>query len=307
MLLKNGIFWLVIAVVLILIILLFFFVRSQSKGFVTEEFDFYSDKILGDLNFVFFSDLHEIQHGIRNRELLIAIRKANPDIVLIGGDILTSKKSLGKDFDAVLDFIRALSKEYKVVFALGNHERALFDIRDAEINEKPRPKDPMDKLRISRLESCLKECDIDILRNEGLRISNRNVNIYGLDLPLLYYRRFKRYVPEDGLFDELLGPRDENAYNILLAHDPEHFKEYALWHPDLVLSGHLHGGIIRVPLLGGLISPQIKLFPKYDAGVFNQGDSQMLLTRGIGYHSIPVRIFNKAQLCNVKVHCITDF
>ena len=98
-----------------------------------------------------------------------------------------------------------------------------------------------------------------------------------------------------------LGNPDRDRYSILLAHNPEHFQAYVSWGADLILSGHVHGGIIRLPFLGGVVSPAMKLFPKYDGGLFSQGNSHMVLSRGLGTHTIPVRINNKAELVVVEL------
>ena len=107
---------------------------------------------------------------------------------------------------------------------------------------------------------------------------------------------------EDEYLKETLGEHKEGVYQILLAHNPEYFEEYAAWGADLVLSGHVHGGIMRLPLLGGVISPKLVLFPKYDGGRFYEKDSTMILSRGLGMHTLPIRIFNPAEL--VVIHLL---
>ena len=294
--------WLYILGAIIVIALITIFVIKESTGFVTEHYDFYSDKLSEDFHFVFISDLHEVQHGKKNEKLLEAIKAASPDYILLGGDIITSYKKIDDYFEDTIDFLYKLSEISKVIFTPGNHEHALFDIRDCEINLKACDKDEQDIDRINRLEKCLNDCNIPILRNDNLYVDQKNVRIYGLDLDLKYYRRVIRRAPESDCIEKLLGKVDSNPYTIMLAHDPEHFKEYSQWGCDLVLSGHLHGGIVKVPGFRGVISPQLKLFPKYDAGVFSLGTAKMLLTRGIGTHSVPVRVFNKAEVCDVIIH-----
>ena len=137
---------------------------------------------------------------------------------------------------------------------------------------------------------------VRLLDNEHLISADPEVMIYGLNLPYEYYRKIATKHLKSGLMHDLLGDVDREKYSILLAHNPEHFKEYAAWGCDLILSGHIHGGIIRLPYLGGVISPGIKLFPKYDSGLFTSGKTTMLVSRGIGSHTIPVRINNKAEI-----------
>lgn len=291
----------VVAAVALLLVLLGVFVYFQSKGFVTESYIFESDVIDEDFSFVFFSDLHETIYGNDNDELLSAIDKCGCEYVLIGGDVITSKCDFSPEFEKTIDFLKNLSRKYKVVFSYGNHERALCDIRDCEAKYRTHAKDESDIKRIDILEHALADNGAIILKNSYWDVPNLKVRLYGLDLSLKYFRRLIRRKPEDDLLDGLLGPSDKEKYSILLSHDPEHFKEYSKWGCNLVLSGHLHGGIVRVPGLGGVISPQLRIFPKYDSGVFNLNGVDMLLTRGIGTHTIPVRVFNKAEICKVTI------
>ena len=98
-----------------------------------------------------------------------------------------------------------------------------------------------------------------------------------------------------------MGNADERFYTVLLAHNPEYFSSYAEWGADLTLSGHVHGGVARVPIWGkGVISPGLKLFPKYDGGIFRKGQAVMVLSRGLGMHTIPIRLFHPGELWVVE-------
>ncbi|MCM1569376.1 MAG: hypothetical protein NC081_08015 [Roseburia sp.] len=95
----------------------------------------------------------------------------------------------------------------------------------------------------------------------------------------------------------LLGQPSDGKYTILLAHKPDYFPQYAAWGANLTLAGHVHGGVVRVPFWGkGVLSPDIRLFPEYDGGIFRKGQAVMLVSRGLGYHTIPFRLFNPAEL-----------
>lgn len=90
-------------------------------------------------------------------------------------------------------------------------------------------------------------------------------------------------------------------YTILIAHNPVFFETYANWGAELIVSGHLHGGIIRLPLVGGVLSPQVSFFPKYDKGLFKKGSSVMAVSAGLGKHTIPVRLWNPAELLIINL------
>lgn len=96
--------------------------------------------------------------------------------------------------------------------------------------------------------------------------------------------------------EKLIGEADENSFEILIAHNPVYAEEYAKWGADIILSGHLHGGIVRIPFWRGVVSPQISLFPKYSGGNYQIGDSNLIVSRGLGMHTIKIRLFNEAEV-----------
>ena len=99
----------------------------------------------------------------------------------------------------------------------------------------------------------------------------------------------------------LVGEADQDRFQILLAHHPKYFAAYAGWGSDLTLSGHLHGGIMRLPRIGGVISPDPELFPRYDYGLYKETDSRMIVSAGLGTHTINLRINNPAELVIVEI------
>ena len=147
----------------------------------------------------------------------------------------------------------------------------------------------------------LKNRDIFPLCNESTIVDDENMAIYGLELGREYYKRGKKTPMESQYMDDMLGKVDKSRYNILLAHNPDYLKQYAKWGADLVISGHVHGGIMRLPFLGGIIAPSFKIFPKYSGGLYEEGESKMILSTGLGSHTIPVRVFNPAQLVVLEI------
>jgi len=149
----------------------------------------------------------------------------------------------------------------------------------------------------------LRESGVHVLENEKavFEKDGQQIVIYGFELDQKYYKKLGQVKFRQEDLDEALGVLDEAEYNILLAHNPVYFDAYARWGADLTLSGHLHGGIIRLPLIGGLITPQARLFPKYDAGRFSIGDREMIVSRGLGTHTVNIRFYNPAELSVVRL------
>ena len=129
-------------------------------------------------------------------------------------------------------------------------------------------------------------------------------SITGLDLPEYWYHKCwqKRELTKERL-NELIGVCRKNECNILLAHNPEYFPQYTKWGADLTLSGHVHGWIARLPVLGGVIAPSLRLFPAYDAGEFEKNGHHMIISRGLGLHHIKLRFFNRPEISVIKLSC----
>ena len=151
--------------------------------------------------------------------------------------------------------------------------------------------------------------DLQKLNNDLFKLEKENYDpTLVIDWPLStegkeYFEKFNRYVFEESQIEDALGKCEQapGLYNILLAHNPVYFKQYAAWGADLTLSGHLHGGIIRLPFIGGVITPQAKLFPKYDRGIFEKDGKYLVVSAGLGEHTVPVRIFNPPQLICIEI------
>lgn len=254
----------------------------DTHHFVVRKYSFSSPKIKKNLRMVMMSDLHNYRYGRENKALCDAIEQANPDIIVIAGDMITARTK--EKFDKTLDMLKKLNEKYPVYYAYGNHEQkiSLYQERYGDMGE--------------RFEAALKETKVRILRNAHVELPDTGVVINGLEVAHAYFQRFHTKPMADDYLNKLLGAPDEEKYQVLLAHNPEYFKEYAAWGADLTLSGHIHGGIVRLPFLGGVLSPAIRFFPKYDGGLFEEYGAAMVLGRGLGTHSPKVRMFNPAEL-----------
>ena len=275
----------------------FFLTVAAIDGhrFVIREYRITSAKVSRRLTFVFVSDLHGKDYGNRNAALVKAIDEIHPDAVLIGGDLIVSrtaaedrKEWLGTS----LAFARSLARLCPVFFTNGNHESQLY------WDECFHP-------QYRRLMRGLRNAGVVMLHNRS--VDFKGIRISGLELPKEGYRKIFPSRLEPSCVEEALGPSDPSVFELLLTHNPKFFPFYADWGADLVLAGHVHGGIMRIGRLG-MISPDYRLFPKYSGGLYRYPEkgtpdqhpdgapARMVLSCGIGEHTLPLRIFNPAEL-----------
>ena len=280
--------WLMIVLAVIAVLAVFFLTVMiiDDNRFHVVRYELYSNKIKEEHKYVVLSDLHNKSYGEKNERLIKSIYKLAPEAILIAGDILTAKP--GKSYDVAIDLIRKLSEKYPIYYGMGNHETRLFLYPEVYGDMGERYKNDLNKVTVGFLKNESREC-------------KDHIRITGLDMERGYYKRFKKTPMNNCYLQETLGEVKEDYYEILLAHNPDYFEEYADWGADLVLSGHVHGGMMRLPILGGVVSPAFKLFPKYDGGLFKIGKSTMILSRGLGMHTIPIRIFNPGELILLKI------
>ncbi len=219
------------------------------------------------------SDLHSKNYGEEGEILASACADFEPDIIVFTGDLYSRSSNLFS-IKRALPLMKALRRTAPVYYVWGNHE--------TDIPEKAR-----------YMDSLLVQEGIKVLHSQKTEIyvGCAHINLYGLDIDMRYYRN------ADGGYSQLpavnekyvryqLGECDRKDYNILLAHNPMPFMQYAEWGADLTLSGHCHGGIIRLPGEIGLFSPERTLFPKYTKGLYRcrteYGDHIMEVSAGLG-------------------------
>jgi predicted MPP superfamily phosphohydrolase len=149
----------------------------------------------------------------------------------------------------------------------------------------------------------LEKLGVHFLINEAINMyrNDDKVTITGLHIDSEYYQKLPAPIMKTEYLRKIVGIPDNQCYNILIAHNPVYFNNYLEWGADLILSGHLHGGMVRLPGLGGIVSPQYKFFPRYDAGRFEESGKTMLVSRGLGTHTIKIRMFNRPELMIVTL------
>ena len=266
--------------------------RYERDCLVTEEYRIASEKIHGQgKTIVFLTDLHNKEFGEENSRLLETVRKVKPDAVLFGGDGMVAKRG-NSDVRIPLALLTELAKEFPVYCGNGNHESRM--LWKSEIYGEA----------YENYRTALENAGIRYLSNEAADLDS-DIRIYGLDLPKSAYLPRSGEIPE-GLLKETLGEPDPEKFCLLLAHSPLFFEEYAAWGADLTLSGHFHGGTIRLPLVGGVMTPQYQFFYPRCAGNFElpgngKEKSRMIVGRGLGTHSINIRLNDKPQVVVVRL------
>ncbi|AVP48515.1 MULTISPECIES: metallophosphoesterase [Bacillus cereus group] len=227
------------------------------------------------------SDLHNKKFGDNQDVLIQKIKSIDPDIIAITGDLIDSKSY---DAEVSMQLIREIVKKYPVYFVTGNHEQWSG--------------------KYNNLEKELKKYDVNVLRNEhvGIRKGEQEINLLGIDDP-----EFVTGNRDEGniIIDEIKKIKIEmqpDRYNVLLSHRPEFLTEYADEQIDLVLSGHAHGGQVRLPFIGGLVAPNQGVLPKYTAGLYVEQNTSMVVSRGLGNSIIPQRILNRPEIVVVQLN-----
>lgn len=259
----------------------------ELRSFIVTRYQIVSGKwssAEGKCRIVFLSDLHNRVYGKNNDRLFHAIRRQKPDIILAGGDMLVGKN--GYDYCPAADFMKRLPSICPVYCANGNHEQRM----------KERP--GLYEQSYEEYKEELLAAGIQFLENESAEFLCKGVpvRVTGLEIPKDGYAKLRKKGPDAAAVKKCIGDCDENFYQILLAHNPSYMETYLKWGADLVLSGHFHGGVVRIPGFGGVISPGFRLFPGYSGGCYKKGEQTAVVSRGLGSHTIPVRLFNSAEV-----------
>lgn len=262
--------------------------KYERGNFVTEELVFSSSKIKEPAVLVFLSDLHDNTFGEKNEKLLKEIKRIHPDVVLIGGDTMVTKPGRA-DLSRTKELLQGISRlSFPVFYANGNHEQRMQ--RDRGVYGSM-----YDEFR-----KLLEEYQVNYLQNKTVQWRD-DIAVSGVDIAWKYYQDFHPDSMVPSYLTRRLGKAESERFQILLAHSPLFFDAYAGWGADLSLAGHFHGGTIRLPGLGGVMTPQYQFFHPFCGGVFEQNGRWMLVSRGLGTHSINIRIGNRPQLAVIRL------
>lgn len=263
------------------------------KKFRVKEYNVYSSKVdVGEgVKFAVLTDLHGMEFGKQNEDLVKKIKEIDPDAVLAVGDL--NVRSAPETLKTAEELLLNLVKDYPVYYSLGNHEYKLL------VSEKYREQ----RDAYLEYEKTLGNAGIHFLHNghETMQIGQTKIFFHGLELPLSYYQKVKTPKLSLSEIEKFIGKREEEGFHVLMAHNPKYGKIYFSWGADLILAGHYHGGIMRLGEHWGILSPQFHVFPSYCCGDFVKNGQHMIVSAGLGEHTIPVRIHNPRELLVVAV------
>lgn len=222
------------------------------------------------------SDLHNAEFGTDNQKLIDILKSEAPDAIVITGDLIDARRT---NTEIAESFARRCMEIADCYYVPGNHEARLGGTYDA-------------------FESALIADGVNVLRNGSVRIRKEMdaIRIVGVDDPA-----FAKASDAITNLDAALEALSSDDFTILLAHRPELIDEYSKWEIDLVLSGHAHGGQIRLPGIGGLYAPGQGFFPKYTSGNYTVGDTEMIVSRGIGNSVFPLRVNDRPEVVIVTL------
>lgn len=234
-----------------------------------------SSKISETFRIVLVSDLHEHQFGRDNEKLAEKIREQSPDLIVIDGDMINDDS---ENADTAVEVVRALKETALVYYSFGNHEYSYMEAGHEDLTEELEAAGAV----VLNYQSI----DIDV---KGNPVRLGGLYEYGFETGMQSEEENERAVPY------LEEYADTDRYLIMCAHRPESFYPWDMadqWGIDLVLSGHLHGGQVIIPGVGGLYNSLDGFFPKFDYGQYKLGDSDMVITRGLGSNPKMLPRFN---------------
>lgn len=225
------------------------------------------------------SNLHNDELGKNNEKLLSMLADTKPDIIVITGDLIDSRDT---DVEIALDFAREATQIAPCYYVSGNHE--------ARVSEYIRLKQGLQELGVAVLE----DGTVKLERGEesillvGVRDPSFETDYLFGDSGEVMNRKLQQLT-------------DETKFTVLLSHRPELMEVYTAYGVDLVLSGHAHGGQFRLPFIGGLFAPNQGILPKYDAGLYTEQNTKMIVSRGLGNSIVPLRLGNRPEIVLIEL------
>ena len=270
-------------IIFFVIAVIILFLTWQNNDIVITKHENINNKLPKKFNgfkILHISDLHNKDfHG----KLTTKVKEINPDIIVITGDLIDRRKTR---INIAANFIQKIVKIAPTYYVSGNHEQLSEHYKE--------------------LKNILYNLDVEVMDNSYITFMNEGVEIglIGVADPAINkdvkpYKADKNANYMRNNIKKLINNNVE--FNILLSHRPELFDVYQEMGIDLIFSGHAHGGQIRIPFLGGLLSPNQGFFPKYSEGMHTEGTTSMVVSRGLGNSLFPFRVFNRPELVVVTL------
>lgn len=261
-------------VIIVLAILFLDYAIHQNKNVGLTFYEFSSKKVEREKRIVHLSDVHNDLFGEKNSRLIELIESAKPDYIFITGDLLDSRRT---NVYRCYYLIEKIIKIAPIYFVTGNHESR--------------------KTFYQKFKESLMALGVNVLDDRKVQLEE--ICLVGIDDPGFITEQNE--VIYRKIVEEKLQKIELENFNILLAHRPQYIDVYSKFDFDLVLSGHAHGGQIRLPYIGGLFSPQQGILPKYTTGKYHLNNTEMIVSRGLGNSQFPLRVFNNPEILVIDI------
>lgn len=277
--------YVLIGIISVIVMIYLLWQYQELKKFNVTHYEMSVPKISSEIKIAVISDLHSFSYGTDNIRLFQFVKDAAVDLVLIPGDLIVAGKT--EKYEIALMLVRRLcTLGIPVICSNGNHESK------AQLPESD------SCAAFEQYRSRLEQSGAMLLNNKSCTFASKDtqIRVSGLELPLSSYKKGRKpYLAEDYIRSQL-GAASQDCLQVLLAHHPAFARQYAAWGADITVCGHNHGGLVCIPGLGSVISPQFVPFPEYDAGEFTVDGRKIYISRGLGTHTFHIRIFNRAEL-----------
>lgn len=304
----------IIILILIFLIIILLFIRSsfECRTYRIKEYFIKNNKNSSKLKIVFLTDFHNKRFEDGNLKLIYDILNVNPDYIILGGDFIDFS-ALNSKFGSIyyqntIDFISKLRLESLKLSSNNNYnlKRIFFSYGNHELRLKQKSYIEANNIVYEKFIKSLTDNDIEIADNNTFKISD-GITLSGLTLyEGYYYNIFKSKSNYEHITNDVLsncfGDLDSSNFNIVLFHKPDYADDLIKYGFDLVLSGHNHGGLIEFPVIGPIFSPDFKLFPKYNAGLYKISNGTLIVSRGIGEHFIKIRVNNMPTFYVININ-----
>jgi len=257
------------------------FFYYENNNLVVTDIEYVNKKIpqaFNNFKILQISDLHNKEFGKNQKTLVKHTKEIAPDIIVITGDFIDGRNT---NIDIVIEYVKQAIDIAPIYFVTGNHEEYC--------NVYPYLEKRLEKMGVIILDD----------KREVIEKGREQLTLLGLKDPTFFEDKNQ----DENTIEEKIKELKEKDYNftILLSHRPEYINTYSKGNIDLVFSGHAHGGQVRLPVVGGLYAPGQGLFPKYTSGIYKENNTSMVVSRGLGNSSFPLRVFNRPELVVVTL------